>query len=224
MPIRAINVMAEAAALKQPFVIVPLIRMNDFAFMLFKCQGAVDWHKHEDFDEMFFVQQGQITLETEAGPLELKPCELAVVPRHLLHRIWSHDRASVGLFERTSSSQARNGHRKIFRVKQEPGPDRVDVCAVRDTLHEPFTSMIIAQVNDCVVTLQLAYGQHEWEAQPDHDELIFVHAGTMGLEIGVERVKIGSYDMVLIPHGQPCRITASEQAVFLRFAHLTGSE
>lgn len=223
MSIRAINVMTEVAALKQPFVIVPLVRMNDFAFMIFKCHGAVDWHKHEDFDEMFFVQQGQITLETEAGPLELHPCELAVVPRHLLHRIWSHDLASVVLFERTSRSQERNGHRKIFRIKQEPAPRRVDVCAVHDTLREPFAPMTIAQVNDCVVTLQLAHGQHEWEAHPDHDELIFVHEGAMGLEIGAERVEISSHDMVLIPYSQHYRITASEQAVFLRFAHLAGS-
>src|SRR5262245_17883390 len=49
--------------------------------------GEYHWHKHDEQDVFFFVLDGRITIELEGrDPVELKPRELFVVPKGLLHR------------------------------------------------------------------------------------------------------------------------------------------
>src|SRR5262245_26262828 len=49
--------------------------------------GEYHWHKHDEQDEFFFVLDGRITIELDGqDSVELKPRELFVVPKGLLHR------------------------------------------------------------------------------------------------------------------------------------------
>lgn len=218
MTIEPVNVITEAARLTELQKLVPLARVDDFAFMVFLCHGAVAWHKHEELDEMFFVQQGRVLLEVESGSLILDGNELAVVPRQLLHQCYSEDPSIVLLFERTSPLRVRNGHRRIFWDHQKPPFSKVDIHHLSQGLREPFVSMPVAQVNDCVVTLQLAHGSSEWELHPENQEMIFVQEGVLTLETGANDVVINHHEVVVIPRGQHHRVVASEPAIFMQFA------
>jgi mannose-6-phosphate isomerase-like protein (cupin superfamily) len=49
-------------------------------------EGAFHWHKHDNEDEVFFVLEGSISLDTEKGTFELKPHQGICVPKGTLHR------------------------------------------------------------------------------------------------------------------------------------------
>src|SRR5262245_50909233 len=69
-----------------PYSPVNLVRVNDFAIRLVKFQGEFKrWHTHENEDESFFVQSGEINFQTEQGDFVLGASEGIVVPKGLKH-------------------------------------------------------------------------------------------------------------------------------------------
>ncbi len=86
MPLKMVNVAEEAARLTEPFSLIELAYVDYFEVYVFICYGVVVWHRHIDQDELFLVQSGIISLETEWGNLKLGPGELAVVPKGVGHR------------------------------------------------------------------------------------------------------------------------------------------
>ncbi len=72
---------------------------NDNDIMVVKFDGEFPMHKHPETDDFFLVLDGQITIETEKGNVELKPGELYVVPRGVMHRPIAHGEAKVLLIE-----------------------------------------------------------------------------------------------------------------------------
>ena len=57
MPIVKINVLEEAKNLAQPFLVVDLAEIDDFAARLFVSEGMVAWHKHIDQEQLFFCNR-----------------------------------------------------------------------------------------------------------------------------------------------------------------------
>ena len=136
MPLDKINVLQEADSLTEPLAVATLTRVEDFVVMVYICQGAVAWHKHEDQDELFFVQDGEIALETDLGHVVLREGEMAVVPRQtivsgrgsvapVLHAP-GNDPVYPGLI--TEPSEGHQGQHHPHGQEDRPGtgPDRLE--------------------------------------------------------------------------------------------------
>lgn len=77
--------------------IVSSYNQNDI--MVVKFEGEFPMHKHDDTDDFFLVLEGHITIETEAGNVDLAPGELYVVPKGVMHRPIAHGEAKILLIE-----------------------------------------------------------------------------------------------------------------------------
>ncbi|MDN5926258.1 MAG: cupin domain-containing protein [Hyphomicrobiales bacterium] len=72
---------------------------NDNDIMVVKFEGEFPMHKHPDTDDFFLVIDGHVTIETEQGNVELRPGELYVVPKGVMHRPIARGEAKVLLIE-----------------------------------------------------------------------------------------------------------------------------
>jgi len=83
--LKKLNVSQVAAQLAQPFLMVNVARVGDIVVSVYICQGMLERHQHIDNDELFWVYEGTILLESEWGEVRLRPGELAVVPKGVEH-------------------------------------------------------------------------------------------------------------------------------------------
>lgn len=60
-------------------------RLNDYEIKVVKLQGEFVWHKHDDTDELFFVTDGELTIQLRDGDVRLRPGQLFVVPKGVEH-------------------------------------------------------------------------------------------------------------------------------------------
>lgn len=61
-------------------------RLNDYDIKLVRIQGEFVWHQHADTDELFFVLDGEMTIEQRDGDVVLRAGEMYIVPRGVEHR------------------------------------------------------------------------------------------------------------------------------------------
>ena len=59
---------------------------NGHDLMVVKIDGEFVWHDHPDTDDFFMVLSGELTIETEAGDVQLRPGQIYVVPKGVKHR------------------------------------------------------------------------------------------------------------------------------------------
>jgi len=74
-------------------------QMNDYHFKLAKFKGAFTWHDHKETDEVFYVIEGEMTIEFRDHSVELKAGELYVVPKGIEHKPYAQEECSVMLIE-----------------------------------------------------------------------------------------------------------------------------
>lgn len=63
-----------------------LCEVNSSVLRLGIFEGEYHMHRHDNDDEVFFVLEGKITLETENGSFELQQYEGLCVPKGVMHR------------------------------------------------------------------------------------------------------------------------------------------
>lgn len=74
--------------------------LNGQELKVAKLEGAFVWHSHPEADELFWVVDGEFTLELRGEPdQQLSAGELGVVPAGVEHRPVSDAGAEVVLFE-----------------------------------------------------------------------------------------------------------------------------
>jgi len=54
--------------------------------MVVRVEGAFEWHKHDDTDDLFLVLDGVLDIELRDRTITLEPGELFVVPKGAEHR------------------------------------------------------------------------------------------------------------------------------------------
>ncbi|MGE5652823.1 MAG: cupin domain-containing protein [Bacillota bacterium] len=91
--------LAEAAQILQPWSPRDLTTVNDTIVRVAVFEGFFHWHLHHQQDEMFYVLEGQIAIETEAGVIPLDAGQGVVIPRGMMHRPHALKRAVVLLIE-----------------------------------------------------------------------------------------------------------------------------
>ena len=76
-----------------------LCQVNSSVFRLGIFEGEFHMHKHEKDDELFFVIDGSIVLETENGNFTLNQYEGVCVPKGVMHRPIAQQKALVLMIE-----------------------------------------------------------------------------------------------------------------------------
>lgn len=78
-----------------------LCNVNSSVFRLGIFEGEYHLHKHDNDDELFFVIEGSIVLETEKGNFALGQYESVCVPKGIMHRPIAREKAIVLMIENT---------------------------------------------------------------------------------------------------------------------------
>jgi mannose-6-phosphate isomerase-like protein (cupin superfamily) len=91
------------ATLDAPWSPLTVAVMNDYDVRVVRTQGEFTRHSHPDTDELFLVLRGTLTIQMDAGDVELVPGQVYVVPRGVPHRPVSSEGADVVLVEPSST-------------------------------------------------------------------------------------------------------------------------
>ncbi len=76
-----------------------LCKVNGSVLRLGIFEGEFHWHKHENDDEVFFVLEGSLLIETERGNFALKEREGVCIPKGTMHRPVAKEKAIVLMLE-----------------------------------------------------------------------------------------------------------------------------
>lgn len=96
----AINLKDEASKIQKLFEYKNIAKMNGHIFTLIKAKDrTLDFHTHQDSDEVFYVVEGQMKLEFRDKILPLKTGEMCVVPKGTEHRPVCENEVTAMLIE-----------------------------------------------------------------------------------------------------------------------------
>ncbi len=83
---KAIDLVEKFGAFQERWSPKIVARLNDYEIKLAKLEGEFVWHSHADTDELFFVLDGELTIEFREGPVRVAAGQMLVVPRGVEHR------------------------------------------------------------------------------------------------------------------------------------------
>ncbi len=92
---------------------------------------------------------------------------------------------------------------------------KIDVPAIADDLLEPYTNVVLCQVNDAVVRLGAFEGDFHWHHHELEDELFLVLEGEIDLDLRDRTVHLGQHQGFTVPAGTEHRPRAEERAIVL---------
>jgi mannose-6-phosphate isomerase-like protein (cupin superfamily) len=100
-----------------------LAELNDQHVKIARLDGEFVWHAHEDADELFYVVDGDLTIEYREGgeedAVQLGPGDVTVVPAGIEHRPVAHEESKVVLFEpagTTNTGDADDSDRTVEEI------------------------------------------------------------------------------------------------------------
>ena len=82
---KKVNIGEELASLEEYWSQKVIAEANGQLFKVAKGIGEVNWHKHDDQDELFVLYKGHLTIQLRSGNVELGPGDIFVVPRGVEH-------------------------------------------------------------------------------------------------------------------------------------------
>jgi mannose-6-phosphate isomerase-like protein (cupin superfamily) len=214
--LKKLSVSRLAAELDKPFSMMNTARVGDIVVSVYICQGMLEWHKHLDNDELFWVYEGTILLESEWGEVRLRPGELAVVPKGVRHRSSASLRASVLLLRCGFIPERKNGRRRLYTVAGEARLKRISLRGVVQALTLPFQFQTVAQVEDSIV--QTAWGEGTWlvEIPASHDILFFVLNGTATVRTSRSMLHLHPGDFTVVPRGAVYQLSTTRGTALVR--------
>lgn len=219
MPLEKLSLKDVARRLDRPFAMIDMALIGDVTVSLYLCQGTLAWHRHLDQDELFWVHQGVISLETERGEVRLRQGEMAVVHKGLAHRSSSPFPSTVILIRCTVMPERKNGRRFLYGTREAP-PVKVNLNEVLEKLREPFQPKTVAHIEDSV--LQVMRGEGEWpllEPYP-HDALLISLDGTAIIyDLSVQHLipfVLGPDELTVLYRNTPYRMFTKGEAVLAR--------
>ena len=208
-----ISIPQHAARLTEPFTMIDLAPIDDLVLSIFLCQGTLPRHRHMDQDELFLVHSGTINLESEWGPVILRPGELAVAPKGVAHRSSSLLRSLVLLLQPRLMVNRRNGDRQLFALKGGGRLEKISVPAVGRQVAIPYRPVALADVDTYAVYVMACEGVGPWWDTERQDSLVLCHDGRLTLETEHERLSLDSAELVVIPKGVAYRLSSSRRAL-----------
>lgn len=82
-----INLLESVNMVDELYVYEKIGRLNGNVLSVVKVENrTLDFHVHENSDELFYVIEGAFELETEEELIEVKQGEMIIVPKGTIHR------------------------------------------------------------------------------------------------------------------------------------------
>jgi homogentisate 1,2-dioxygenase len=215
MPIVKINVFEEGKNLVQPFLVVDLAEVDDFAARLFVSEGMVAWHKHIDQEQLFLSLDGELVVESEWGNTVLQSGEMVVIPKAVTHRCGSAARTTALVFERRFFSNRQNGQRKLFVLEGAGEIKPVSIGAEALNLKAPSVARKLTTVDDLVLSVIRYEGEAQEFLCGEGSELFLVQEDSLTLGTDLGAVTLTRGEMTVVPKGTSYRAHADERAVVL---------
>ena len=214
--IKKLTVSEIAAKLDKPFTMANVAFVSDIVVSVYICQGMLEWHRHLDVDELFWVYEGTMLLESEWGNVRLRPGELAVVPKGVSHRSSAGMRATVLLLRCGFAPKRKNGRRRLYALSDEDKLERVSLPDVAQALAWPFRFQTVARVDGSVV--QAAWGVGTWPVgiPNSHDVLFFVLNGTATLRTSQRMLHMHRGDFTVVPQGAVYQLSTTQGTALAR--------
>jgi mannose-6-phosphate isomerase-like protein (cupin superfamily) len=205
-----------AARLERPFSMVDVALVGDILVSIYICQGTIEWHRHLDIDELFWVCGGAILLESEWGEVRLHEDELAVVPKGVGHRSGSEQRASVLLLRCGVIPERKNGRRRLYALPGEARLKRINLRGAVRSAAPPFRFQTVAQVEDSA--LQVAWGEGTWPVEvPSPGNLfLFVLDGTATVHATESMLHLHPGDFTIVPEGEIYQLSTTRDTALVR--------
>lgn len=190
--------------------------VGDILVSVYICQGMIDWHRHLNIDELFWVYEGAILLESEWGEVRLRAGELAIVPKGVGHRSGSELRASVLLLRCGVIPERKNGRRRLYAIAGEERLRGINLYRAAQSVTLPFQFQTIAQVEDSV--LQVAWGEGTWSVEvPSPDNLFFfVLNGTATVRTSESMLHLHPGDFTIVPEGEVYQLSTTRDTTLVR--------
>ncbi|HDQ71965.1 MAG TPA: cupin domain-containing protein [Chloroflexi bacterium] len=197
--LKKVNITEIARKLHQPFSMVNVATVGDLVVSLYICQGVLDWHRHLDNDELFWVHQGTMFLDSEWGTLQLQPGELTVVPKGVEHRSRAGARADVLLLRCGFVADRKNGNRRLYGLPGEAKLQHVSLIKTARSLVKPFRFQTVARIAGAVV--QVAWGEGTWSlpTPAPHDVSFLILEGTATVRASRSMVHLHPGDLTVAP-------------------------
>lgn len=98
-PLEVVDVPALVAACADRWFNQTLVSVNGAVVRMGVVEGEYHWHKHEADDEFFFVVEGRLFVDIEAGTFALAARQGLVVPRGVKHRTRAPERTVILMVE-----------------------------------------------------------------------------------------------------------------------------
>jgi mannose-6-phosphate isomerase-like protein (cupin superfamily) len=205
-----------AAQLERPFSMADVALVGDILASVYICQGMIEWHRHLDIDELFWVCEGAILLESEWGEVRLQAGELAVVPKGVGHRSGSEQRASVLILRCGVIPERKNGRRRLYAIAGEARLKRIRLRDAARSVALPFRFQAVARVEDSV--LQVAWGEGTWSVEvPSPDNLfLFVLNGTATVRTTESMLHLHPGDFTIVPEGEVYQLSTTRDTALVR--------
>jgi mannose-6-phosphate isomerase-like protein (cupin superfamily) len=98
--VTVINLGQRIRQIDKPWSPLEVARVNDQVVRLAMVEGEYHWHKHANEDELFYVIEGNVTIELKGQPdVHLGEGEMAAVPKGVEHRPRSEEVSYLLVFE-----------------------------------------------------------------------------------------------------------------------------
>jgi homogentisate 1,2-dioxygenase len=204
-----------AASLDQPFSIADVAYVDDILVGIYACEGEIQRHRHVDIDELFWVYEGAIELESERGDVRLESEELAVVPKGTRHRSRSGDRATVILLRCGFLPDRKNGKRRLYAVDDD-GLPCLNIRDEAEKLVAPFHFRTITQVEDSMVQIGRGNGRWPVELPVAHDRMFYVVDGALTVRTVRNRLHLGPGDFTVVPRGAFYHLYTADETLLVR--------
>lgn len=189
-----------AAGLDQPFSVADVAYVDDILVGVYVCEGTLQRHKHLDIDELFWVYDGAMQVESERGDVRLESEELTVVPKGTRHRSRSTNCATVLLLRCGFLPDRKNGKRRLYAV-DDAGLPCLNIRDESEKLAAPFHFHTIAQVEDSMVQIGRGSGRWPVELPVAHDRMFYVVDGMLTVRTVRDRLRLESGDFTVVPRG-----------------------
>ena len=107
---KSINVQEKFSSFREQWHPRQIAIVDDMQVLLAKLQGDFIWHKHEEEDELFFVQKGTLEMHFRDKVTLVKEGEIIVVPKGVEHcpKTLNGKEVHVLLFEKLSTAHTGN--------------------------------------------------------------------------------------------------------------------
>jgi mannose-6-phosphate isomerase-like protein (cupin superfamily) len=92
-----------AAALDETWSPRVVAELDDCFVKVAKLEGSLDWHSHDNEDELFYILKGSLTIEMEDRSVVLEEGNAFVVPKGVRHHPIAEHECHVMLIERKTT-------------------------------------------------------------------------------------------------------------------------